>query len=118
MKNLFLVIIVLFLLINCERSEKKEPVMSCNVENPLEDLPWLKELKNTLTGCTCEISIIQALYQNETVFYTTLTDYLCDGVFHVELMDCSGAVIKEYNIGNAGLFNTEVTELNVIHKCK
>ena len=63
MKKIILIIITLVLIVNCENSEK--PIISCESNNPLEDLPWLKDLKNSLKNCSFEISIFQAEYQNE-----------------------------------------------------
>ena len=103
------------ILISCEKSEK--PIPDCNVENPLEELDWLKDVKNSLTNCTCQISILQGKYREKTVFYIIYTDPVCNSVFHVVLWDCNGDVIKEYKPGQNDIFNSEVELDYIIYTC-
>jgi hypothetical protein len=103
------------LIISCEKSEKNIP--DCNVQNPLEDLDWLKDVKNSLTNCTCQISILQGKYKEKTVFYLMNTDPVCNSVFHVVLWDCKGDVVKEYKPGQNDIFNSEVELVDNIYTC-
>jgi hypothetical protein len=97
----------------CEKNKK-----NCNCDNPLEDLAWLKEIKSNLTGCICEISIVQATFNNSTVFYTMMTDPLCDGVFSLVLLDCNGATVKVYNYDEFNIYIQEVKDIKVLYRCK
>lgn len=103
------------ILISCGKNENTIP--ECNVENPLEELDWLKDVKNSLTNCTCQISIIQGKYREKTVFYIMNTDPICNSVFHVVLWDCNGHVVKEYKPGQNDTFSSEVELVDSIYTC-
>jgi hypothetical protein len=116
MRDIFYCIFISgLILISCEKSEN--PNNDCNVENPLEELDWLKDVKNSLTNCACEISILQGKYKEKTVFYIMNTDPLCNSVFHVVLWDCKGEVVKEYKPGQNDIFSTEVELIDNIYTC-
>jgi|WetSurSiteA1Bulk_404760.scaffolds.fasta_scaffold32153_2 hypothetical protein len=103
------------ILFGCEKNENTIP--ECNVENPLEELDWLKEVKNSLTNCTCQISILQGNYREKTVFYIMNTDPVCNSVFHVVLWDCNGDVVKEYKPGQFDAYSKEVELIDNIYTC-
>lgn len=100
---------------SCEKSENSLP--DCNVDNPLEELDWLKEVKNSLTNCTCQISILEGKYKEKTVFYIMNTDPVCNSLFHVVLWDCNGNVVKEYKPGQNDVFYSEVELVDNIYTC-
>jgi hypothetical protein len=104
-----------FILFSCEKSENSIP--ACSFQNPLEELDWLKEVKNSLTSCTCQISILQGKYKGKTVFYIMNTDPVCNSVFHVVLWDCNGNVVKEYKPGQNDVFSSEVELVDNIYTC-
>ena len=112
MKKFCFILVSLILLLSCEKSDN-----TCNCNNPIEDLTWLKEFKNSLTNCFCEMSIIQAAYNKQTVFYTAMTDPLCDGLYPVVLLDCNGKSVKSYEPGDQALLN-EVSNMKVLYRCK
>jgi hypothetical protein len=112
MKRLSVIAGLLILLLSCE---KKDNV--CNCSDPLNDLSWLKELKTSLTNCTCEMSVIQATYNDQTVFYQAMTDPLCDGIYPVVLLDCSGTTVKSYeSMGQVP--DGAITDMKVLYRCK
>lgn len=107
---IFTLIILMF---SCEKSVKV-----CNYNNPLEDLAWLKELKNSFTNCTCQITIFQATYNKQTVFYYSVNDPRCDSVPQpINLFDCAGETIKSY-APTEQTFGDEVTNSKEIYICK
>ena len=112
MKKNFLIFAIFILLLGCEKVDKV-----CNCNNPLEDLPWLKELKASFTNCTCQISIIQATYSKQTVFYPIMNDQLCNSYQQINLFDCSGNTLKTYTTTDQA-FGSEVTNQKVIYTCK
>ena len=64
---LCLVVITLFAAIGCHKSENL--IETCNVENPLTDLPWLKELidgfeKDAEAGYKHHVRIYQCTYKD------------------------------------------------------
>ena len=112
MKKLSFIFIVLIFLLSCEKNDN-----TCNCNDPLKDLAWLKELKNSLTNCSCEMSIIQATYNKQTVFYQAMTDPLCDGIFPIVLLDCNGATVKSYESANQVTGN-EISDRKTLYRCK
>jgi hypothetical protein len=111
MKKTTLIFVTLLLLLSCEKHDK-----ACGFNDPLEDLAWLRNVKISLGDCTCEISIIQALYNKQTIFYTALTDPLCDGYYPYVLRNCAGDPLKTY-LPDDPAFSTDVTDRNVIYRC-
>ena len=112
MKKLFVIAGFIILFLGCE---KKDNV--CNCKDPLNDLSWLKELKSSLTECSCEISIIQATYNDQTVFYQAMTDPLCDGVYPVVLLDCNGNTVKSFE-SISQVPDNAITNVKAIYRCK
>lgn len=102
----------LLFVLSCEKDRK-----NCNCNDPIEDLPWLKELKASFTNCSCQISIIQATYNKQTVFYQIMNDPLCNGYQQINLYDCAGAILKTYNVTDL-TSGGEVTDQKVIYTCK
>lgn len=112
MKKTFL-FIALILVMSCEKEDN-----TCNCDNPLEDLEWLKELKSSFTNCTCRMAIFQATYNKQTVFYSVMNDPLCDGYYPVAIRDCNGDVLKVYEPSLGETFSNEVTDREEIFFCK
>jgi hypothetical protein len=113
MKNLILIFATIVLIMSCEKHDN-----TCKCDNPLDDLAWLKELKSSFTNCTCRMAIIQATYNEQTVFYSTMNDPLCDGFYPINLLDCNGNSIKVYEPTLGENFGNEVTDLKELYYCK
>ena len=112
MKKAIFIFIVICLAVSCDKNEN-----ICNCDNPIVDLPWLKELKNSFTNCTCQISIVQATWEKQPVFYSIMNDPLCDGYQEILLFDCSGALLKSFSTTDES-FGTEVTNRKILYTCK
>jgi hypothetical protein len=112
MKKLSFLLVLMVLLLNCEKNDN-----TCNCNDPINDLAWLKDVKNSFTNCTCEMSVIQATFNKQTVFYTAMTDPLCDGVGVYIIFDCKGDSIKSYTSG-VQTFYDEVTNRKILYRCK
>jgi len=112
MKKLSFIIFSLVLLLSCEKNDN-----TCNCNDPLKDLSWLKGIQTSFTNCSCEMSIIQATYNNQTVFYTAMTDPLCEGIYSIILFDCNGDTIKAYQPGDQATY-TEIANKKVLYRCK
>jgi hypothetical protein len=112
MKKIIVLFVFFSLILSCEKTDRV-----CNSENPLEDLVWLKELKSSFTNCICEMSILQASYKGQTVYYSAMTDPLCDGYYPVILLDCSGAAVKTLEPNDPAVAN-EISNREVIYRCK
>ena len=90
----------------------------CTSNNPIEDFTWLRVVKNSLSNCSCEISIIQGTYSNRTVFFTAITDALCDGIIIPTLYDCEGKVVRIFTSDDFLSFNDLVSTDKVLYRCK
>ena len=117
MKKLILCLAIGLLFFNGCRYDKITTT-ECISNNPTEDFAWLKAIKNTMTNCNCEISIIQGTYNNQTVFFTALTDALCDGINIPTLYDCEGKVVRVFTSADYRDFNDQVTRDKVLYRCK
>jgi hypothetical protein len=110
-------VITFILLVNCSKYEKMT-VNACNTDNPMENIDWLKAMKDSLTNCSCQISIVQGTYRNQTVFYLALTDPLCNGVFIPTLLNCNGQAVKKFTQADIKDFYHQVTMDTVLYNCK
>jgi len=115
MRKLFYILFIFIGLICCDK--KEESLSQCETSEPLKELSWLKEFKGTLTNCQIEISIFQAIYNNEVVFYTFITDPRVISVFGVTLWDCEGDIVREFDYDEAGIFHELVTKREVLYRC-
>jgi hypothetical protein len=113
MKKFTLIITTTILMLSCEKHDKP-----CNCSNPLEELGWLRELQSSFTNCSCGRAIIQAKYNNETVFYATMNDPLCDGYYPVVLLNCNGETVRVYDPPLNETFANEVTDQKQLYYCK
>ncbi len=100
------------LLFSCEKNDN-----TCNCNDPLKDLAWLKEIKISLADCVCQQSIMQGKYQEKTVFYIANTDPVGNSIFDVVLWDCNGNVVKEYKDDQQDVFRSEVESAYKIFTC-
>ena len=116
MKKIILFFALSLLLLNGCYYDKMSKT-ECNSDNPIEDFAWLKAMKNTMTNCSCEISIIQGTYNNQTVFFIALTDMLCDGINIPTLFDCKGKAVRVYNSSDYRDFHDQVTTDKVLYRC-
>jgi hypothetical protein len=111
-KKLTFTVVSLSLLLSCEKNDN-----TCNCNDPLKELAWLQEVKTSLTNCFCEMSIIQATYNKQTVFYTAMTDPLCDGLYSIVLRDCQGYTIKLYE-SLYQVKDNEISDIRALYRCK
>lgn len=116
MKKIILLLTMILFILNCCTYDKLTKT-ECNSDDPIEDFAWLKEMKNSLTNCSCEISIIQGTYNNQTVFFTALTDALCDGIDIPTLFDCEGKVVRTFTSNDYRDFYDHVTRDKVLYRC-
>lgn len=116
MKKIFLsAFFIIAFMFSCD--EDKKTIPACDVDNPLEELPWLKTMTGSMTQCAIEVSIFQATYSESTVFYSQITDPAANSVFQITLWDCNGNIVKDYKFGEQALFAQEVTNSSNIFTC-
>ena len=100
LKRLFLVFCVsLLTLYSCEENNKITSV--CTIEDPLQNLEFLKEAKDTIdkVACAGKSTITQYTYNSNTVFEVNICDQIADG--QTLIYDCSGEIICTFG-GIAG----------------
>lgn len=90
----------------------------CNADNPFS-MPWMSEWIADLQQCACTVSIFQADYGGDPVFWQLMTDPLCQGVFqNVPVYSCLGEeilVLEDYN--DLVEFREKVANLKIIYSC-
>lgn len=99
MKNIILPICLLLLAFSCKKTESTEQV--CNVSNPLEEIDWLKEIKDYYDQDMTQFqqSITQYTYHNEYVFAINNCVGCADGMIMV--YDCEKNEVCQFG-GIAG----------------
>lgn len=113
MKNLILassliIIPVILFISSCEKMESN----TCNVSNPLEELPWLKE---TILNYTEYDYLMMADYQGQTVFYHLNCNPLINYVSFV--FDCKGNLIGNTNDLEADFSNKKLLWKHTNSEC-
>ncbi len=90
-------ILVLILLFSCQEPESPK---KCEVSNPIEDLPWLKEgIKSTQElNLVDYFYLVQGTYKGATVFTFLNCCPFCR--FVPQILDCEGNVITNASIND------------------
>jgi len=114
MKIITSILILLLGFSSCDAS--KNDTSKCEIQNPLEEYAWLKELKESLKDSDVEKTIYQASYNKQTVFYLMVTDPRVRLAFGVILWDCEGKVIREFKSGESEDYEKLVTNRVVLYK--
>lgn len=117
MKKLSLILLVLFFAVSCGKDDDSNK-SACNYTNPIEELSWLKAIKNSMTNCSCEMSILQATYNQQTVFYVSMTDPLCDGLQTTILLNCEGKIVEVIQPEKFQEFLSKITSIRNLYRCK
>jgi hypothetical protein len=69
---------------------------ACNSKNSIHDIPWIVELKNSITNCSCKTSVIKGTFEGKTVFYIGVNDPICNGINTPTLFNCEGKAIRTF----------------------
>ena len=112
---------ILTFLVSCsdQDDEAIDLQSACTAEDPLEP-EWMQVLIAELEcgKYSCRVSVLTTTYEGETVFYTQMTDPLCNGVNQVDLYNCVGEKIEEFTIEESGEFiNNHGNEAEEIFFC-
>jgi hypothetical protein len=88
-KNLLLLFVFAFFF-SCKESESPK---TCGVENPVEDIAWIKEgiKENEATNLVQYSYLVQATYKGKTVFFFGSCCPFCK--FVIVILDCEGKAI-------------------------
>lgn len=87
MKRLILFFSLGLLIFSCQKSEGPE---SCGVENPTQNLPWLKEIVKDLESSSLSEYhyVVEARYEGNTVFLIQNCCPFCNSI--VPVYNCKG----------------------------
>lgn len=112
----YLILIFLLLVFSACKEEKDSAV--CNSDNPLE-MQWMADWVGELQHCVCTISIFQADFNGQTVFWTLMNDPLCQSVINnISVYNCIGEEILVLdNYEDLSAFNEQATALKIIYVC-
>lgn len=115
MKYIVYLFFAFLLLISCNKQE--DTVSDCNVDNPLEELEWLKEMIESNADCPCHSSLLEGIYHGQTVFYSMASSFYCDqGGF--TLWDCNGNVVKEFRFVDADPDMNNIEQVKILFTCE
>ena len=112
-RYLFAYLFVL-IFVSCEKDTSTD-----KYEN-LNDKEWFINLKTPCDENTvCKLRINKALYDNDTVYYSSYVGALCDMYFTVSLLNINGDIVKNYS-GPVQLetFNNEVEFIETVYCCE
>ena len=100
--KVFFCLFTVFFLTSCPADLDNLGDNTCNVNDPISSLDWLREIKEDLEKSTSatQKQIIQYNYKNETVFIVNICNSCADDITTV--YNCSGEKICEFG-GIAGL---------------
>lgn len=117
MKNLCIAFTIL-LFVSCDDNDDRS--QTCTFNDSIDSYPWIVELKHTMTNCSCELSIIQGTYRQQTVLFIALTDPLCNGIDTPILYNCEGQPIKSFSSSASDQkeLTDNVTRDKVLYRCK
>ncbi|MEB2775027.1 hypothetical protein SYJ56_06900 [Algoriphagus sp. D3-2-R+10] len=92
-KSLYPLLFCLLFSFACD--EKEDPATACGVSDPINDLPWLLEMKESLSegGMGDLFYIMQAKYKGKRVFYQGNCCAQCSTL--LIFYDCGGNGINE-----------------------
>jgi hypothetical protein len=116
--RMFILLVLLIQTVSC--NDECEDTKVCTLTGSIDDIPWIVELKESMTNCTCEVSIIKGTYNGETVIFIALTDPVCNGINAPTLYNCEGQEIRSFTNSEADqkeLLN-HVTRDSVLYRCK
>jgi len=105
--------LILVVLVSC--SDNSDKITACTINNPLEELGWLKEIK---TGFEQSVylskkKIIHFTYQKKSVFLVDICNDCADNLTTV--YNCSGTIICEFG-GIAGVNTCPDFDKNATNK--
>ncbi|WP_373056091.1 hypothetical protein [Zunongwangia sp. H14] len=121
-----LILIISIIMVSCSNDDQETAAdvqvktqNACTAENPLT-LDWMQDLIGEL-NCgeyACKIAILKSEYNSETVFYIQMTDPVCFGFDEIDLYNCIGEKVKEFNLEESREFvNNPAHEPEEIFSC-
>lgn len=111
-------ILLLFVICFMACSKEDRYKDACKPENPFE-MEWFAEWIGELQNCACTVSVFQAEYEGDPVFWQLMNDPLCQGVIeNIEVRCCTGCeLIVLENFDTLVEFQNKITNMKIIYSC-
>jgi hypothetical protein len=83
------------------------------------NMEWFSEWIADLQQCACTVSIFQAEYEGNTVYWQLMTDPLCQGVIKdVQIYCCTGCELLVLTDNNDLVeFQQKVENMKIVYNC-
>lgn len=116
MNNKWILFVAIFIMNSCNKGNDLSE--NCNPDNPLQ-MKWMAEWVGEMQNCACTISIFQAEYNGEPVFWPLIIDPLCQTVIeNVPVYNCTGEEILTLNNNTDWQeFSSKITKRKIIYIC-
>jgi hypothetical protein len=114
MKNTFALFLVVFLA-SCTCEDDSPTANACTSNDPVNEIPWVSALKNSIDNCTCTTSVMKGTYQSQNVFFVLMNDPLCNGGGSMVLYNCAGDVLTTIDVSD---FTDLVKIDSILYSCE
>jgi len=117
--RIFVLLVMIFLMVSCDDDQNTD-TKECAWIGSADEVQWYAALKESITNCTCETSIIKGTYYHQTVFWIAITDPLCNSVNTPTLYNCEGKAIRTFTLSvtDQQEFWDKVKLDSVLYRCK
>src|SRR5688572_4181254 len=99
MKNIFPLILLAFL-VSCNCNDDLPTASACTSADPINEIPWVSSLKNSIHKCTCTTSVMKGKYGFQTVFFVLMNDPWCNSGGSMVLYNCAGDPVATIDVSN------------------
>jgi hypothetical protein len=121
MKRIILAIsiILAFSFASCTDDQKIDSNV-CKATESIDNVPWIVDLKKSITNCQCENSIIKGTYNGQTAIFVAITDPACNSINTPTLYNCEGKEIRSFTSSTTDQkeLRDSVTWDSVLYRCK
>jgi len=112
MKGLFPVLILI--LFSCN-SDDPPGSNACTSNDPINEIPWLVNLKNSIDNCGCTTSVMKGKYALRPVFFVHMNDPFCNNGGPMDLYSCEGKRIVTIDVSD---FTDLVQIETILYSCE
>jgi len=114
MKNIFPLFLVAFL-ISCTCDDDLPTANACTSDDPINEIPWVSDLKNSIDNCTCTTSVMKGTYGFQTVFFVLMNDPRCNSGGSMVLYNCAGDPVRTIDVSD---FTNLVKIDSILYSCE
>lgn len=109
LKNILLLLLLSISLVSCKEDEN--PLEICGVEDPVENLPWLKSLTESYNNSSQVIGYVfyEGKKNGKRIFYLDSCCPMCSYYSEPQFFDCDGELIT--NLKDKDIEEIEWTQI-------